>query len=149
MDVEEPKDEDYLNVATMLEDEMSKTSFLNAMGFLDYEEVNNFEGLADEEFQDFIMHYGEDDNKKALLFVWAMKNETLKRMEKDVVSEEQGEEEWKDGREEGGSSESDDGCAVKAKNTNSDTDKTQHKDLSANAKNAGEVTEGSPGRVTP
>ena len=122
---------------------------MNAMGFLDYEEVNNFEGLADEEFQEFIMHYGEDDNTKALLFVREMKNETLKRMEEDVERDEQEEEEWEEIQEEGGCSESEDGCAVKAKNKNSDTDKTQHKDLSADAKKAGEVAEGGPGRVTP
>ena len=55
-------------MATMLEDEMSKTSFLNAMGFLDYEEVNNFKGIADEEFQEFMMHYGKNDNKKKPAF---------------------------------------------------------------------------------
>ena len=72
---------------------MSKTSFLNAMGFLDYEEVNNFKGIADEEFQEFIMHYGKNDNKKTLLFVREMKNEMFKRTEEDIVSNEQEEEE--------------------------------------------------------
>ena len=68
-------------------------SFLNAIGFLDEEETNNFEGLADEEFQEFIMHYGKDDNRKALLFVRAMRNETLKSVEDEMVKDDQEEEE--------------------------------------------------------
>ena len=78
-----------------------------------------------------------------------MKNETLKQIEEDIVSDEQEEEEWKEIQEEGGDSESEDGCAVKAKNKSSNTDKTQHEDLSADAKKAGNMAEVGPGRVTP
>ena len=128
---------------------MSKTSFLNAIGFLDYEEVNNFEGIADKEFQEFIMHYGKNDNKKALLFVREMKNETLKQIEEDIASNEQEEEEWEETQENDEDCDSEDGCAVKAKNKNSNTNKTQHEDLSAAARKAGNMAEVGPGRLTP
>ena len=73
---------------TMVSDEMKNTNFLNSTGFAGYSDFN-WEGLLDEEMQEFVMHYGEGDNNNAYMFVEQMRVITLKKMEDAEVGDEE------------------------------------------------------------
>ena len=143
--MDDPSVQDIKDVVDMLEDEMSKTNFLNSSGFVEDEVRNNFEGLIDETCQDFIMFHGENDNHKALQFVRQMRNETIKRLEDFELESEHHE----DAVEEESHKSSNSGDAEEAATEDDITSKTQQDELQAEATEAGRETAEESGRGTP
>ena len=142
--MDEPSVQDIKDVVDMLEDEISKTNFLNSSGFVEEEVRNNFEGLVDETCQDFIMFHGENDNHKALQFVRQMRNETFKRLEEfELESAHQ-----EDAVEEESHKSSVGGDVEEAAAGDDDTSKTQQDELQAKATEAGHETAEESGQVT-
>ena len=78
--------DDVIDWMTMVADEMKGTNFLNATGFVGYSDFN-WEGLMDEEMQEFVMEHGERDNNNAWLFVEQMRIITLKKWEDHAIEE--------------------------------------------------------------
>ena len=95
------------------------------------------------------MSRGKGDNRKALLFVRAMRYETLKRIEDEKMMDAHEEEEWMEDQEDGGSEGDDDGVTVVANKKDSVTSKIQQKHLPAKAKDAGKSAEETSGQVGP
>ena len=137
MKMDDPTYLDLIDTAELLDGEMAKTEFLNSTGFLEMEEKNNFDGLADEALQIFILEQGEGDNKKAHLFVKSMVAEMRRVYEEDnlrIIHDSEDVHEARD-REEGSVMEEvDNGNANEGV---SNTSKTQQEGLPAEANNAG------------
>ena len=149
MKCENPTGLDVLETAELLEAEMAKTEFLNTTGFLETEEKNNFDGLADELLQNFIMEHGEGDNKKALLFVRCVIAEMKRMLEDEQLRLAHDSDDFHEAREQEEESVADGSHVNKVNEDNGNTSKTQQEELQAKANDEGQSAAGAAGQMAP